>query len=155
MNVVGFLFSFTKFDFVCLFVLFCLFFFTSNVKMVSFFLFISPCLFQLDFISKYIYMYKYIFYIQTVSNRMILSGLCVVKGKTLKAAGFADITELGFINEKWVEKRNLAAWFSFQLEREKNSIHPELYIQTTVLPDGSRKACVIRPRCFGTSARPH
>lgn len=35
---------------------------------------------------------------------MILSGLCVVKSKSLKAAGFADITELGFINEKWVEK---------------------------------------------------
>lgn len=34
---------------------------------------------------------------------MILSGLCVVKSKSLKAAGFADITELGFINEKWVE----------------------------------------------------
>lgn len=84
---------------------------------------------------KQIYMYKYIFYIQTVSNRMILSGLCVVKGESLKAAGFADITELGFINEKWVEKRNLAAGFTFQLKEKKKkhvSIHPELYIQTTV-----------------------
>lgn len=34
---------------------------------------------------------------------MILSGLDVVKSKSLKAAGFADITKLGFINEKWVE----------------------------------------------------
>lgn len=38
-----------------------------------------------------------------VSPLMILSGLSVVKSKSLKAAGFADITELGFINEKWVE----------------------------------------------------
>lgn len=44
-------------------------------------------------------MYKYIFYIQTVSNRMILSGLCVVKGKTLEAAGFADIYRIGVY--KW------------------------------------------------------
>lgn len=35
---------------------------------------------------------------------MILSGL---KSKSLKAAGFADITELGFINEKWVENWTL------------------------------------------------
>lgn len=34
---------------------------------------------------------------------MILSGLCVLESKSLKAAGFADITDLGFINEKWVE----------------------------------------------------
>lgn len=59
-------------------------------------------------------MYKSIFYIQTVSGLMILSGLSVVKSKSLKAAGFADITKLGFINEKWVERRTLAAWFLFQ-----------------------------------------
>lgn len=34
---------------------------------------------------------------------MILSGLSVVRCKSLKAAGFADITEMGFINETWVE----------------------------------------------------
>lgn len=34
---------------------------------------------------------------------MILPGPCVIKRKSLKAAGFADITELGFINEKRVE----------------------------------------------------
>lgn len=83
-------------------------------------------------------MYKYIFYIQTVSNRMILSGLRVVKGESLKAAGFADITELGFINEKWVEKRNLAAGFTFQLKKKKN-MFPYILSCTfrrQYLPDG-------------------
>lgn len=52
-----------------------------------------------------------------MSNLMILSGLCVIKSKSLKAAGFADITELGFINEKR-GKRTLAAWFLFQLKQK-------------------------------------
>lgn len=82
-------------------------------------------------------MYKYIFYIQTVSNLMILSGLSVVKSKSLKAAGFADITKLGFINEKWVEKRTLAAWLLFQrrffFSHTSSAIHSEDSITRQVM----------------------
>lgn len=88
-------------------------------------------------------MYKYIFYIQTVSNLMILSGLSVVKSKSLKAAGFADITKLGFVNEKWVEKRTLAAWLLFQRRFFFLLTHPQLYIQKTVLPDRLWKLHII------------
>lgn len=48
-------------------------------------------------------MFKYIFYIQTLSKLMILRGLSFVKSDSLKATGFADISEMGFINEKWME----------------------------------------------------
>lgn len=59
---------------------------------------------------------------------MILSGLCVVKSKSLKAAGFADITELGFINEKWVENELWLAGPCSSAKKKKNSFHTCLAI---------------------------
>lgn len=54
---------------------------------------------------------------------MILSGLCVTKSKSLKAAGFADITELGFINEKWVENE---LWLPGSCSSSKKTFHTSL-----------------------------
>lgn len=51
---------------------------------------------------------------------MILSGLSVVKSKSLKAAGFADITELGFMNEKWVENELWLAGPCSSAKKKKN-----------------------------------
>lgn len=56
---------------------------------------------------------------------MILSGLWVVKSKSLKAAGFADITELGFINEKWVENE---LWLPGSCSSSKKPFHIYLAI---------------------------
>lgn len=55
---------------------------------------------------------------------MILSGLSVVRYKLLKAAGFADITEMGFINETWVESElRLPGSCSRTTRKEKKSSH--------------------------------
>lgn len=54
---------------------------------------------------------------------MILSGLCVIKSKSLKAAGFADITELGFINEKWVENE---LWLPGSCSSSKKETFPHI-----------------------------
>lgn len=61
---------------------------------------------------------------------MILSGLGAVKSKTLKAAGFADITELRFIYEKMGEKQTLPAWLLFQCKtkRKKDILHTSVAI---------------------------